>query len=73
MCDTDSMAIVATEHGGTIQYTDHTGTHRTIQYTDHTGAYRTIPALTQKNVEVNLGQLYQSQAPDLGHLGRALA
>jgi len=39
MCDTDSMAIVATEHGGTIQYTDHTGTDRTI------------PALTWKKVE----------------------
>ena len=29
-CDTDSMAIVATETGGTLDYIDHTGERRTI-------------------------------------------
>jgi len=29
-CDTDSMAIVATETGGSVAYTDHTGERRTI-------------------------------------------
>jgi hypothetical protein len=29
-CDTDSMAIVSSEHGGSLDYTDHTDTRRTI-------------------------------------------
>ena len=31
MMDTDSIAVVSTEHGATIDYTDHTGTPRSIQ------------------------------------------
>jgi hypothetical protein len=29
-CDTDSSAIVSSEHGGSLDYTDHTGARRTI-------------------------------------------
>ncbi len=29
-CDTDSMAIVSSEHGGSLEYADHTDTRRTI-------------------------------------------